>query len=92
MTAIYKIPRSVLVVIHTPRLEVLLLERAAWPGFWQSVTGSVDREDEPYAETAAREVREETGIDAHAHELEDWGLENEYEIFPQWRSRCTPGA
>ena len=28
-----KIPESVLVVIHTPALEVLLLERADAPGF-----------------------------------------------------------
>ena len=37
-----KIPQSVLVVIHTPALEVLLIERADAPGFWQSVTGSKD--------------------------------------------------
>jgi len=35
-----KKPVSVLVLIHTPDLGVLLLERAAHPGFWQSVTGS----------------------------------------------------
>jgi 8-oxo-dGTP pyrophosphatase MutT (NUDIX family) len=58
----YKIPRSVLVVIHTPALEVLLLERAPWRGYWQSVTGSVAREAEPLGEAAAREVREETGV------------------------------
>ena len=39
MTA-YKKPVSVLVVIHTADLEILLLERAGHPGFWQSVTGS----------------------------------------------------
>ena len=38
----YKIPESVLVVIHSPALEVLLLERADNPGYWQSVTGSLD--------------------------------------------------
>ena len=32
-----KIPVSVLIVIHTPALEVLLLQRAARPDFWQSV-------------------------------------------------------
>ncbi len=37
-----KIPQSVLVVIHTPALDVLLIERADAPGFWQSVTGSKD--------------------------------------------------
>ena len=39
----YKIPRSVLVVIHTPDLQVLMMERAGWKDFWQSVTGSVAR-------------------------------------------------
>ena len=43
----YKLPVSVLVVVHTAQLEVLLLERASRPGYWQSVTGSLDRLDEP---------------------------------------------
>lgn len=62
----HKIPRSVLVVIHTPALEVLLIERALSPGFWQSVTGSLDAEDEPFEAAAVREVMEETGLDARA--------------------------
>ena len=57
-----KIPESVLVVIHTPELDVLIIERVDHKGFWQSVTGSKDRIDEPFVETAAREVQEETGI------------------------------
>ena len=68
----YKIPESVLVVIHTPDLQVLLIERADRPGFWQSVTGSLDAEDEPLAATAAREVAEETGIVASRYQLTDW--------------------
>src|SRR5512145_1520230 len=36
----FKQPVSVLVVIYTAALDVLLLERSAHPGFWQSVTGS----------------------------------------------------
>jgi dihydroneopterin triphosphate diphosphatase len=89
-----KIPRSVLVVIHTPALEVLLIERADKPGFWQSVTGSVDAEDEPLALTARREVMEETGIDAAGPGavLHDWGVANVYEIFPLWRHRYAPGV
>lgn len=89
-----KIPQSVLVVIHTPALEVLLIERADAPGFWQSVTGGKDFVDEPWAATAAREVAEETGIDAHAPgcTLADWALENVYEIYPQWRHRYAPGV
>ena len=87
----YKIPVSTLVVIHTPALEVLLLERSDHPGFWQSVTGSQD-EGETLRETAIREVREETGIDAAAHELAEWNLKNVYEIYPVWRHRFAPGV
>ncbi len=88
-----KIPQSVLVVIHTPAWEVLLIERADAPGFWQSVTGSKDSEAESFEATAVREVWEETGLDARApgHVLRDWGLENVYEIYPQWRHRYAPG-
>jgi dihydroneopterin triphosphate diphosphatase len=78
-------------VIYTPELEVLLLERADHPGFWQSVTGSQD-EGETLAQTAAREVAEETGIDAGRHELSDWNLQNVYEIYPVWRARYAPGV
>lgn len=88
----HKIPRSVLVVIHTPVLDVLLIERADHPGYWQSVTGSLDAEDEPLAATARREVLEETGIDAAGHRLTDWDLRNEYEIYPHWRWRYAPGV
>jgi dihydroneopterin triphosphate diphosphatase len=89
----FKIPQSVLVVIHTPALQVLLIERADAPGFWQSVTGSKDFEDEAFGATAAREVFEETGLDVQAsgHVLTDWALENVYEIYPQWQHRYRPG-
>jgi dATP pyrophosphohydrolase len=90
MVSRFKIPRSVLVVIHTPALEVLLIERADQPGYWQSVTGSLDREDEPLAATARREVEEETGITGGT--LRDWQLENLYEIYPVWRHRYAPGV
>lgn len=94
MNPVYKIPESVLVVIHTPALEVLLIERADAPGFWQSVTGSKDHLLETFENTAVREVWEETGIDARAreHTLTDWGLENVYEIYPGWRKRYAPGV
>jgi len=87
----YKIPISVLVVVHTAALEVLLLERADRPGFWQSVTGSQD-EGEALRETAVRELREETGLDAARHELTDWRRQNRYEIYRRWRNRYAPGV
>lgn len=94
MSKPYKIPQSVLVVIHTPALEVLLIKRADAEDFWQSVTGSKDHADESYADTAVREVAEETGIDALAagHQLRDWELENVYDIYPRWRHRYAPGV
>jgi len=87
-----KIPESVLVVIHTPDLQVLLLERADHPGFWQSVTGSKDSADEPLFETCRREVMEETGLDARAYRLADWGMTNRYEIYSHWRHRYADGV
>jgi dATP pyrophosphohydrolase len=91
VTAAHKIPVSTLVVIHTPQLDVLLLERADHPGFWQSVTGS-QHEGESLAQTALREVGEETGIDAGAYPLEAWNVQNVYEIYPVWRHRYAPGV
>ena len=87
----YKIPESVLVVIHTAALDVLLIRRAD-AHTWQSVTGSKDFAEEPYWDTAVREVREETGIDAlhTACRLQDWALENIYDIYPAWRWRYPP--
>ena len=87
----HKIPVSALVVIHTRALEVLLLERADHPGFWQSVTGS-QHEGENLRDTAIREVAEETGIDARRYPLEEWNLQNVYEIYPVWRHRFAPGV
>ena len=93
----FKIPESVLVVIHSADLQVLLIERADHPGFWQSVTGSKDSLDEPSAETAVREVAEETGIVIGSPavpraNLRDWALRNVYEIYPVWRHRYAPGV
>ena len=88
----YKIPVSTLVLVHTPDLRVLLLERADYPGFWQSVTGSQEP-GETLGETAVRELREETGIDAGAFGgVVDWQQQNVYEIFPRWRHRYPPGT
>ncbi len=107
MPPTFKIPESVLVVIHTPALDVLLIRRAdVSPSdgpFWQSVTGSKDRADEPLHQTAAREVQEETGITfacnipcvsgaALLGALHDWHLENVYDIYPRWQHRYAPGV
>jgi dATP pyrophosphohydrolase len=92
----YKIPESVLVVIHTAALDVLLIERCDKPGYWQSVTGSKDTPDEALRTTAIREVGEETGIAIGDHvpleNLRDWQLSNIYEIYPVWRHRYAPGV
>ena len=88
----YKLPVSVLVVVHTADLQVLLLERAARPGFWQSVTGSLDWPEEPLEAAAAREVMEETGIDAASGRLRRWNVANTFEIYGQWRHRFAPGV
>ena len=90
----FKIPRSVLVVIHTPALDVLLIERADKPGYWQSVTGSLDAEDEALDATARREVLEETGIDVDrvGGVLRDWQQQNVYTIYATWRHRYAPGV
>jgi dihydroneopterin triphosphate diphosphatase len=87
----YKIPRSTLVLIYNDAREVLLIERADHPGYWQSVTGSQD-EGETLMQTATREVMEETGIDATQHVLTDWQMKNEYEIYAIWRHRYAPGV
>lgn len=87
----YKQPESVLVIIHTIDMEILLLERASHPGYWQSVTGS--REDgERLDETALREVTEETGINPEAGHLIDWHQSITFEIFEEWRHRYAPGV
>lgn len=87
----YKTPISVLVVIYTNDLQVLLLERADHPGYWQSITGSQDPGETLY-QTAVREVFEETGLNALAYELQDWQIANQYEIYEEWRWRYAPGV
>jgi dATP pyrophosphohydrolase len=87
----HKIPVSVLVVIHTADGQVLLMERADAPGFWQSVTGSQDA-GETLEQTAIREVREETRLDASEFELTPWAIETRFEIYERWRHRYAPGV
>lgn len=97
MSKTFKIPQSVLVVIYTAALDVLMIRRTDAADFWQSVTGSKDDPDESWRDTATREVFEETGIDCRSgtpldHALIDWGLENVYDIYPQWRHRYAAGV
>ena len=101
MTQAFKIPQSILVVIHTAAMEVLLIKRADvqvnGPDYWQSVTGSKDALHEDFRETAEREVLEETGIDCSQRSrlggvLTDWRLENVYDIYPRWQHRYAPGV
>jgi dihydroneopterin triphosphate diphosphatase len=97
----FKIPESVLVVIYTPAMDVLLMQRADMKPsdgeFWQSVTGSKDHPGEAFQQTAVREVLEETGIDCSSGTplygaLRDWNLENIYDIYPRWQHRYAPGV
>ena len=87
-----KIPVSVLVVLYTPALDVLLVERADHPGFWQSVTGSCDAADEPLRTTCVREVAEETGLVVFPEQLDDWNLSHRFAIYEHWRHRYEPGV
>ncbi len=80
-----------LVVIYTPDLQVLLIERADHPGFWQSITGSQEA-GETLRQTAVRELGEETGLDEGSGVLADWHMQNEFEIYPEWRWRYPPGT
>lgn len=91
MNGRFKQPESVLVLVHTRDFQILLIERAAHPGFWQSVTGSLESGETPL-ETARRELHEETGLTATHNQLQDWHLSNRFEILERWRDRYAPGV
>jgi len=84
----YKRPESVLVVIYSMTGEVLLLERRQPAGYWQSVTGSLER-GESACDAAVREVGEETGLQVQ-ESLVDCAYSNRFEIIPAWRARYAP--
>jgi dATP pyrophosphohydrolase len=86
-----KQPISALIVIYSDDLDVLLLERADYPGAWQSVTGSREG-DETLETTAIREVFEETGLIAQRYLFSDWQLQNSYAIYERWQHRYAAGT
>ncbi|QLI83119.1 dihydroneopterin triphosphate diphosphatase [Chitinibacter fontanus] len=87
----HKQPVSILLIIHTPELDVLLLERNDFTDAWQSVTGSREGE-EPLIETAQRELAEETGLRVELAQIKDWHECHDFEIFEIWRHRYAPGV
>jgi dihydroneopterin triphosphate diphosphatase len=85
----FRRPESVLIVIHTDGGEYLLLERRRPPGFWQSVTGSLEWGED--ADSAARrEVVEETGITQGVLVNLQWT--QVYEILPAFGKVYAPGT
>jgi dihydroneopterin triphosphate diphosphatase len=89
---LHKVPESVLVVIYTLALDVLIIERADHPGFWQSVTGSKATLDEPLQAVCVREVAEETGLSVAAEQLDDWKIVHRFAIYEHWRHRYAEGV
>ena len=86
-----KKPISVLVLLHDHAGQILLLERLNPPGFWQSVTGSLEEGETPF-QAALREVQEETGIRLPENTLRDWRHSTVYEIYEHWRHRYAEGV
>ena len=84
----FRRPESVLIVIYTEGGEFLLLERHRPPGFWQSITGSMEWGESADA-AARREVIEETGIRQGVLVNLQWT--QVYEILPSFGKKYAPG-
>ena len=85
----FRRPESVLIVIYTAAGEFLLLERRKPPGFWQSVTGSLEWGETADA-CARRELIEETGITQGVLVNLQWT--QVYEILPAFGRKYAPGV
>lgn len=85
-----KRPESVLVVVYSLCGAVLMMRRVDHPEYWQSVTGSMNWDENDPGITATRELYEETGLDGA--ELVDLEITNHYEIYPEWRHRFAEGV
>jgi dihydroneopterin triphosphate diphosphatase len=85
----FRRPESVLIVIYTVAGEFLLLERRKPPGFWQSVTGSLEWGETADA-CARRELIEETGITQGILVNLQWT--QVYEVLPAFGKKYAPGV
>jgi dATP pyrophosphohydrolase len=79
----------VLIVIYTAGGEFLLLERRKPPGFWQSVTGSLEW-GETADQAARRELVEETGITQGFLRNLQWT--QVYDVLPSFGKTYAPGV
>jgi len=89
VSAEYRRPESVLVLVYTRAGDVLLIKRRRPANFWQSVTGTLEK-GEVAADAAVRELAEETGITGV--KLVDCKYSREFVISPDWRHRYAPGV
>ena len=85
----FRRPESVLIVIYTAAGEFLLLERRKPPGFWQSVTGSLEWGETADA-CARRELIEETGITQGVLVNLQWT--KVYDVLPAFGKTYAPGV